>query len=77
MEVYPPSYVKHMSTVMDKMQASIVLFELHGPREARAKSEHGGKDDGGSMLLELQAFLQPLAVLCHVQLPLLGSTRYP
>lgn len=29
------------------------------------------------MLLELQAFLQPLAVLAHAQLPLLGGARDP
>lgn len=62
---------------MDEMRASIVSFELHRPGEACAKSEHGGKDDGGSMLLEPHALLQPLAVLGHVQLPLLGRGGYP
>lgn len=74
MEVYLPSYLKHIPKVMDEMQAHIALFELHRPGEACAKSKHGGKDDGRSMFLELQAFLEPLAVFRHVQLPLLGST---
>lgn len=76
MQVYPPVYVKLISKAVVKMKASGVLFELYRPGEARAESEHGGEDDGGSMFLELQAFLQPLAVLSHVQLPLLGCTRY-
>lgn len=59
------------------MRVSIVLFELHRPGEARAESQHGGEDDGGSMFLEPQAFLQSLTVLYHVQLPLLGCTGYP
>lgn len=77
MEVYPPINVKHISTAVVEMQVTIVLFELHRPREARAESQHGGEDNGGSMFLEPQAFLKPLAVLCHEQLPLLGSARYP
>lgn len=77
MEVYPPINVKPISKAMVKMQDSIVLFELHRPGEARAESQHGGEDDCGSMFLEPQAFLQTLAVLCYIHLPLLGSTRYP
>lgn len=53
------------------------LFEFHRPREACAESQHGGEDDGGSMLFEPQAFLQPLAVLGHVRFPLLDTAGYP
>lgn len=52
MEVYPPINVKHISTAVVEMQVTIVLFELHRPREARAESQHGGEDNGGSMFLE-------------------------
>lgn len=38
MEVHPHIYVKHISKVMDEMEASDVLFELHRPGEARAES---------------------------------------
>lgn len=76
MEVYPPVYVKLISKAIVKMQISSVLFELYRPGEARAESKHGGEDNGGSMFLEFQAFLHSLAVLSHIQLPLLGCTRY-
>lgn len=75
MEVYPPEKLSFKA--MEKMQVSTILFEFYRPGEARAESEHRGEHDGGAMFLELQAFLQPLAVLSHVQLPLLGSARYP
>lgn len=77
MEVYPPVYVKHISKAKGGKASLIVLFELHRPGEACTESKHGGEDDGGSVFLEPQAFLQPLAVLGHIQLPLLGCARYP
>lgn len=77
MKVYPSVKVKHISKATVEMQASTVLFELHRPGEARAESQHGGEDDGRSMFLKPQAFLQSLAVLSHIQLPLLDSARYP
>lgn len=65
MQVFPPVNVKHISILVVDMQASTVLFEFHRPGKACAESQHGGEDNGGSMFLELQAFLQPLAVLGH------------
>lgn len=59
------------------MQASAASFEFHRPRKTCAKSKHGGKDNGGSMLLEPGAFLQSLGGLGHVQLSLLGCGGYP
>lgn len=72
-----PVDVKHITKATLEMLASAALFELHGPGEARAESQHRREHNGWSVFLEPQAFLQPLAVLRHVQLPLLGAAGNP
>lgn len=70
-------YYKAQKVKMQPPLPPCDLFEFHRPREACAESQHGGEDDGGSMLFEPQAFLQPLAVLGHVRFPLLDAAGYP
>lgn len=76
MDVCPPVDIKLRCKAVVKKQVSGGLFELHRPGEACAESQHGGEDNGWSMFLEFQAFLQSLAVLGHVQLTLLGCAGY-